>query len=1066
VPVESRVAVLGPVTVEGPDGAAVPVPGALARSFLTALVLAPGHALSSGTLIDELWGDDRPKGARAALQTLVSRLRRTTADGLVVSTSTGYALGGDPADIDLVAAEHAAHAPDTDAARSALGRWRGAPGADVGGDLGSELADRAAAAEHAVRRRLAALLFEDGDAAAAATTWLAEVDAAPFDDTAAAGAMRALDADGRTAKALAVFAAHRGRLADGLGADPSVELVRLNAELLRRSVAGPNAVRRTGLRVASNELVGRQDDVATVSRLLDEHRLVTVLGPGGIGKTRLAQAVAAALPTTVGVAVLELAPIGDGEDLLPALGALLGIAEVRTARMLQDAVVTDLRSRVVRALDDGPTVLVLDNCEHLLHAVARCTADLLAAVPGLRVLTTSRAPLAIAGEVVAPLGPLPVGADGAAVRLFTERARAARPGAVLPVDAVRRICTRLDGSPLAIELAAARIRGMSVDEVERRLDDRFALLRGGDRSAPERHRTLLAVIEWSWRLLDAGAQDLLTRLALFPDGVAVDAVESVAEPDRRPDALDDLADLVEQSLVQLVEVEGEPVRYRLLETVREFGAARLAERGTADAVRSAMTAWGRELSAARNLFAVRGRAQLVAFTDVRREADNLVTVLRWGLRTDDVPTVAHVFAALGGYWTLRGLHREVAAIAPDVVAALRSRTPEPGDRAAAVIGLVMCGATAAFTDLRTTARAITGLRDLHRSGRAEDPVVDALAGLLLTLGRTGPGHAELARLRGDRDPAVALLGHMLSAPLAENDGDPRGALRYAQRAEELARVSDEAWARGTVAVTLTQLLAQSGRYRESLAAAVTARDHLELFGAEDDLYEIGWTVGLASAATGDVDRARTVAAGLRHRPDGGRGGFEDRGLIAVLAVAIDAECARHEGDLEAAAAGYVRAWEVVQPGHGPSAHWALMAGAARIAAADEAAVGRTDGAAPGLPAAELAVARRIRVGTLVQLRLRQGRLDMPVVGTALAGLAIAYARTGRSAAAAGCWGALARIGSRQDFAVLAHARLRPVLADVVGEQELAAAEAAAAGWDRAEAARRVRALLEQARLTA
>ncbi|WP_161968428.1 BTAD domain-containing putative transcriptional regulator [Curtobacterium oceanosedimentum] len=1079
--VASRVAVLGPVTVAGPDGAPLAVPGALARSFLTALVLAHGHTLGTDTLIDELWGEDRPKGARAALQTLVSRLRRTTADGLVVSTSTGYALGGDPAGIDLVAAEQTVHEPDadTEAVRTALDRWRGTPGGDVDGDLGTALSDRAAAAEHALRRRLAALQLADGDPAAAAATWAAEVEAAPFDDTAAAGAMRALDADGRTAEALAVFAAHRERLADGLGADPSAELVRLNAELLRRSAAAEDhPVRRTGLRVAPNELVGRGDDVAHVAALLDEHRLVTVLGPGGLGKTRLAQAVAAQLPPTTGVVVCELAPIGDGEDLLPALGALLGIAEVRTARMLQDAVVTDLWARLVRALDGGPTVLVLDNCEHLLQAVARCTADLLAAVPGLRVLTTSRAPLAIAGEVVAPLGPLPVEADGAAVRLFTERARAARPGAVLPVDAVRRICTRLDGSPLAIELAAARIRGMAVDEVERRLDDRFALLRGGDRSAPERHRTLLAVIEWSWRLLDEGAQDLLTRLALFPDGVAVDAVESVAEPGRRWDALDDLAELVEQSLVQLVEAEGEPVRYRLLETVREFGAARLAERGTTEAVRTAMTTWGRELAAARNLFALRGPVQLVAFTEVRREADTLVTLLRWALRADDVPTVTHVFAALGGYWTLRGLHREVVATASDVVAALRSCVPRPEDRTAAVVGLVMAGATSAFSDLRTTARAITGLRTLHASGRAEDPVVDALASLLLSVARPEQGFAELARLREDPEPAVACLGTMLSAPLAENAGEPVAALRYARRAKALAETTGEAWTTGTVAVTLTQLLAQSGRYREALAEAVSAREHLERFGADDDLYEIGWTVGLASAATGDVERARSIAADLRHRPAGGRGGFDDRGLIAVLAVAIGAECARWEGDPEAAAAGYTEAWDVVQPGRGAAAHWALMAGAARIAAVDEAAVRRVEDAATGLPAAavgaepahtslpaaELAIARRVRVGTLVQLRLRQVRRDVPVIGTALAGLAIAYARTGRPDAAVACWGTLTRIGSRQDFAVLAHARLRPLLAEVVGEQALADAETAAAGRDRTEAVSWVRAVLEDARL--
>ncbi|WP_461964342.1 ATP-binding protein [Curtobacterium sp. 24E2] len=342
------------------------------------------------------------------------------------------------------------------------------------------------------------------------------------------------------------------------------------------------------------EHVGREEaDLAAVSDLLSAGRLVTILGAGGLGKTRLAQAVAAGLPPTQGVVVVELAPLASADDIVPALGALLGIAEFRSTRSLRDAVAADLRTRVVRALADGPTVLVLDNCEHLVAEVAAFAADLLATVPALRILTTSRAPLAIAGEVVAPLAPLPVEADGAAVRLFTERARAARPGAVLPVDTVRRICTRLDGSPLAIELAAARIRGMSADEIERRLDDRFALLRGGDRSAPERHRTLLAVIEWSWRLLDDGAQDLLTRLALFPDGLAVDAVEAVAAPDRRADALDDLAELVEQSLVQLVEHEGEPVRYRLLETVREFGAARLGDRGATEAVRAAMIGWGR-----------------------------------------------------------------------------------------------------------------------------------------------------------------------------------------------------------------------------------------------------------------------------------------------------------------------------------------------------------------------------------------------------------------------------------------------------------------------------------------
>ncbi|MBA8989081.1 putative ATPase/DNA-binding SARP family transcriptional activator [Curtobacterium pusillum] len=1069
MPEQPRIAVLGPVMVEGPAGAPTSVPGALARSFLTALVLARGHAVTTEALIDELWPDDRPRGARAALQTLVSRLRRGVAEGLVVSTSTGYALGCDPDDVDLARAERcAADHVDAGTARSALDLWRGSPGDDVDGDLGDALAERASAARRALRRALGAALLDSGHADEAVDLWTAEAQANPFDEVAVAGCMRALVAAGRTAEALAAFATHRDRLADELGADPSADLVRLNAELLRRSAADTGRARRVGLRAAPNALVGREADLATVSDLLSRNRLVTILGAGGLGKTRLAQAVAAGVPPTCGVVVFELAPLAAAEDIVPALGALLGVAEFRSARSLRDVVVADLQSRVVRALADGPTVLVLDNCEHLVAEVAAFAADLLAADPELRILTTSRAPLAIAGEVVAPLAPLPVEADGAAVRLFTERARAARPGAVLPVDTVRRICTRLDGSPLAIELAAARIRGMSIDDIERRLDDRFALLRGGDRNAPERHRTLLAVIEWSWRLLDEGAQGLLTRLALFPDGLAVDAVEAVAAPDRRDEALDDLAELVEQSLVQLVEHEGEPVRYRLLETVREFGAARLDERGTTETVRTAMIRWGRDFAASRNLFTITGEAQLERFREVGREADNLVTLLRWSLGADDGSAVAHLFAALGGFWSLRGAHGEVVAIAPEIVPVLRRMSPEPDDRAAVVLGLVVTGASAAFTDRRSAALAISTLRRTMRRGTTGFAVLDAQAALLLTLGRPAVGHALLARYRDDPDPGVACLANMLSAPLAENDGDFEDALRYAKRAEALARITDDAWTTGSGAVTMTQLLAQTGRYAEALQAADVAREQLERFGADDDLYEIGWTVGLCAASTGDVVRARSIAADLQHRPVEARGGFDgDRAQIGVLAVAIGAECARWEGDLVRGAAEYARAWEFVLPFRKQTPHWTLMAGAARIAAEDETVAGLPDGAEPRLLAerSRTVVARRLRVGALVMVRIHPWWLDLPVIGTAFLGLALAAVRAGRPDHAARCWSFATRLGSRQDFAVLQHDRMRPLLADVVGEPLLGDAETASAGWDRAEAVSRARLLLEELRFS-
>lgn len=1060
MPQHPRIAVLGPVLAEDPSGALTPVPGALARSFLTALVLARGHALTAEALIDELWADAPPKGARAALQTLVSRLRRSTAEGLVVSTATGYALGVGPDDVDLTRAERLASSPEHDRqdVDRALGLWSGEPGADVEGDLGAALADRATAARTGLRRALGAALAASGDADSAATLWREEAERNPFDEVAVAGAMRALAASGRTTEALAVFAGHRGRLADELGADPSADLVRLNADLLRRSATTSGSVRRIGLRASATALVGREAEVAAVTDLLSHARLVTVLGAGGLGKTRLAQAVAAAVPADRGVVVLELASLTAGEDVVPALGALLGIAEVRGARALRDAVATDLRTRVFRALGDEPTVLVLDNCEHLVAPVAGFVADLLAVLPSLRVLTTSRSPLAIAGEVVAPLTPLPVDADGAAVHLFTERARAARPGAVLPVDTVRRICTRLDGSPLAIELAAARIRGMSADEIERRLDDRFALLRGGDRSAPERHRTLSAVIEWSWRLLDDGARDLLPRLALFPDGLAVEAVEAVAEPDRRGNALDDLAELVEQSLVQLVEHEGADVRYRLLETVREFGAARLHDRQGTATVRRAMVRWGRHFAAARPLFTATGEAQRRWFREIALEADNLVTLLRWGLSDQDRSAVVQVFAALGGYWTLRGAHGEVIAIAPEVVTVLRSAEALPDDHAATVLGLVLVGGSSVFGDRRTAALAISTVRRVTRRGSTGSAVLDAQAALLLTLGRPEQGLELLGRLRSSPDPAVACLAFTLSAPLAENDGDFAAALAFSDRAVALARQVDDAWSLGSGAVTRTQLLAQSGRYAEALVVADLARDQLEVFGAEDDLYEIGWTVGLCAAATGDVTRARTIAADLASAPIASRGGPDgSESQAEVLAIAIGAECARSAGDTETGAAGYGHAWQVLLPRRRSVPQWLLMAGAAWIAAADEAAAGRRDGAEPGLQD----VARTLRVQTLVMLRLHPRWLDLPVVGTALLGLALAAARDGHHADAARCWALARRFGSRQDFAVLAHARIRPLVVHAAGEDTVGHAETASTGWDRAEAVRQVRVLLEE-----
>ncbi len=304
---------------------------------------------------------------------------------------------------------------------------------------------------------------------------------------------------------------------------------------------------RIGLRTAPNALIGREYDLEAVEDLVATGRLTTILGAGGLGKTRLAQEIGNRAVHTPAVIVLELASVRTGDDIGLALASTLGIREVRSTRIqsIDPNARVDLRSRILSMLAERETLLIVDNCEHIVDAAAAWVADILDSTTNVRILATSRAPLAISAERVYPLDSLtsglsptdivpstPAPADvsslGPAVALFVERARAARPAVVLPLDVVVRLCDRLDGLPLAIELAAARIRSMSVEEVERRLKNRFALLTSGERTAPERHRTLLAVIDWSWNLLTNPQRALLRRLSRFPDGFSAEAAEIVA----------------------------------------------------------------------------------------------------------------------------------------------------------------------------------------------------------------------------------------------------------------------------------------------------------------------------------------------------------------------------------------------------------------------------------------------------------------------------------------------------------------------------------------------------------
>uniref|UniRef100_UPI00189206E9 AfsR/SARP family transcriptional regulator n=1 Tax=Catenulispora rubra TaxID=280293 RepID=UPI00189206E9 len=579
------VLILGPLEARA-DGVPIPIGGARLRALLTRLALDPDRSVSIPALVDALWEHEPPDGAANALQSLVSRLRRTFGDpDIVVGTPGGYRLAV-PADaVDAQRFETLARqgrgvvAADPAAARQllreALALWRGPALADVA-DAGFATAPAARLDE----LRLSALcdrldtelrLGLHVEALPELEALLAEH---PLRENIAALLVKALYAAGRQADALAVYERVRATLADQLGIDPSEQLTAVHLAVLRNDPAltpaaaaagslddaapgsgsassAEPARRRTNLRARLTSFVGREEEVARIAKMLAASRLVTLVGPGGAGKTRLAGEAAARLlesgtqdaDIADGVWLVELAPVTDPSELPQAILTALGQREMRLLRTeAQVGPARDALTRVTEGLAEQHLVIVLDNCEHLVDAAARAAEHLLEHVPGLRIVATSREPLGIGGENLFPVLSLPQPTERPelttpaealtfpAVRLFADRAAAVRPDFVVADDNVAdvvKICRRLDGLPLAIELAAARLRTLPLHAVASRLDDRFRLLTGGSRTAMPRHQTLRAVVAWSWELLSQAERDLAERLSVFPGGITAESASAV-----------------------------------------------------------------------------------------------------------------------------------------------------------------------------------------------------------------------------------------------------------------------------------------------------------------------------------------------------------------------------------------------------------------------------------------------------------------------------------------------------------------------------------------------------------
>ena len=953
--------VLGPVRVLGPAGDPVDPPRALPTRLVVALALAGRDGRGVAGLAEDVWPDREPRNPRAALQMLVSRTRTVAAPDVVESTATGYRLR----DSDLLLAEQAGE----EQAAEALALWTGEPAAGLDpSPIADDLVARAARA----RRRLLGLeadrLLRAGRAGAAVPVLEQLVAADPLDGAVVRLLMRTLRDTGSTDRAQAVFAVHREALADALGTDPAAETTALNVELLRAADAPATGARLVGVRASATPLLGRDEVDAEVAAAVGAHRLTSVIGTGGLGKTRLAQEVAALSAGRFDrVVFTELAGARSDDDVALVVGSTVGARPAQAPRRLGDPPPADLPSRTREALASGRTLLVLDNCEQVIDAAARLTAELLAAVPGLSVLATSRVPLLLPGERVVALQPLP--AQGAGSRLIVERATAVRPGAVLDAQVVARVCERLDGLPLAIELAAARLRSMGLAELDRRLQDRFAVLVGGDRTAPERHRTLFAVIDWSRRLLSPQAREALALLAVFPDGFTAESADALLDRD----AGDVLTELVDQSLLGFRDDRGPDGRYRMLETVREFGLRDLAETGRAEAAGLALDRWALRFVRRIGPGLLLGR-DVAATRAMSAEEETLLTVLR-GLPAGRAETAVAVFGLLAEHWAYRG-DFEAAMDTADLVLPAAVRRPETDDqRVESLRALLFLFATSAAGRRSGTTRALALLRRALGSGTQGDGFWEVIARELLRSGATAGLDGAADRIAEARDPVIRIVGLAMRSQLLENRGEADASLALQRQIDALAVQHGLQWMRVFSRMSTVSLLAQRGAHARALEQAVALQRDERLAGSSMNLQQLEWSIGTSRLALGQLDEAHAVFTSLVS--GGGDAVRGDAADLRALALAGLAEIAAARDDAAAALAAWDRAlvagrrvawpWRVVLLG-------AAVAGRLRIGASPQ-------DVAPSV--------RRLRGVLLAVCRIDPHQLDAPVFGAGLLGLAAA-----------------------------------------------------------------------------
>jgi predicted ATPase/DNA-binding SARP family transcriptional activator len=925
--------VLGPLRLEV-GGAEVDVPGSKRRAVLALLTMASPHTVSADRLVDGVWPDEPPASARGALQSHVSRIRghlreaaaRLGADG------GGYRLHLEPYEVDANRAEALVHeacevaTADPTKARELAARaralWRG-KALDEFGDVEPLVAwGRALEELHlAAADVLAECALAIGAGGEAAHVAAENVAAEPLREGSVLLLMRSLAHAGRCADALRAGHDYRRRLADEAGLEPTPALAELEHVIASGSVRRPvdAAVVTVPPRVVPappSALIGRDAELAGVARLIESERLVTLVGPGGVGKTHLALEAARRAQTARDVVVVSLAPVGDGAAIIDVLAGALGLRETTD----------DIGAACAGLLASHPRLLVLDNCEHVLDDVRALVSMLGSACPELTILATSRERIGLSFEQICRVVPLPVPdpehIEGIAVvpsvALFLDRARRVDDGydpTPAQLALIGGIVRRLDGIPLAIELAAGRLSSLGLADLGARLDRALDLLDRGADAMDGRHRTLRAAIEWSYELLPGNEQRLFRNLAVFADGFDLSTAEDIAHDlDGSLEPTTAVAHLVDASMV-MASLEAEP-RYRMLDTLRAFGLDRLIAEGEYDVATARLVRWAADI--ARWIGeTIQTDAEPVADARLRTELGNLRTAWRAARSSGDLEAAVELVLPLHDAMSWRNLTEvgnwgaELARAdgivahpeAPLLLAMASEATWMTSGDLDESERLARRGLAVAGDDhVRGRLRCLAALADVeHFRGSFESarallleaaalPELESFSFAMAALGAAYAGELGVARelnqmaTAAATSPTEAGFSRYAAGEISNAAHDWAGAESEYREALALANASGATFLQGVASVGLVTVQAAGGQFVEAL----TGYRELVTYWEETGAWTQQWTTlrNLADllAAIGDGESAQLLSAAAARAPE-----------ASTLRVSVDAADAAAEG---------------------------------------------------------------------------------------------------------------------------------------------------------------------------